>query len=122
MIANEEIEGCEHGFVSLDIINMYHDVTDASLFISGPAGLVKHMKTILAPLNFLKRFVRIGMGGDSQFAPIEKAGFVPAVKCRSGVCGFYRSYIVKGEITLADTEIAVRKRDKELGYYLLFHC
>lgn len=149
VIANEEIEGCEHGFVSLDMINKYHDVNDASLFISGPAGLVKHMKNILAPLNLQKRFVRIGMGGDSQFTPVdkaekdeykilvhmagetkeipakssetilvalEKAGFVPAVKCRSGICGFCRSYIVKGEVTLADTDTAVRKRDKELGY------
>lgn len=148
VIANETVEGYEHGFISLDIIQKYGDINDSSLFISGPAGMVKHINSFLEPLNLKRRYIRYGLNGDSEFnsnemesetvtltvhsgektlevvgnknetilASLEKAGLVPPAHCRSGICGFCRSYVVNGNFKAAIDETGMRARDKELGY------
>ncbi len=47
---------------------------------------------------------------------LEQAGYHPAVRCRSGRCGFCRSFVVKGDYRYTDTETGVRWADKELGF------
>lgn len=148
VIANEDVDGCEKGFITLDIINKYADINNSSLFISGPAGMVNHIKTLIAPLNLKKKYVRYGMNGDSDFnnnaraneevkitvhiagdvvevkgnkketvlVSLEKAGLKTAVHCRTGICGFCRSYVISGDYTYASDETGVRARDKELGF------
>ncbi|MDO4312139.1 MAG: FAD-binding oxidoreductase [Eubacteriales bacterium] len=148
VIANEEADGCERGFISLDIINKYADIQESSLFISGPDGMVKHIQSMIEPLHLEKKYVRYGMGGDSGFnhsiredaavtitvhragetetvaanknetvlAALERAGIRTAVHCRTGICGFCRSFVVKGEYSYAADVTGVRARDKELGF------
>lgn len=53
---------------------------------------------------------------ETVLSAIEKAGLKPAVRCRSGKCGFCRSMVVKGDFTLADVEDGVRKADKKYGF------
>lgn len=148
VIANEKIDGCEHGFISLDIIKKYVEPKECSFFISGPSPMVTAMKSFLEPLKLEKRQIRVSMNGDTGFnhnnrkkdtynliihmagkayetimysnetilTAIEKAGLRPAVHCRSGICGYCRSYVIKGEFSLASNETGVRKADKKLGY------
>ena len=147
VIANEDINGCEKGFITLDIIKKYADPKDCSFFISGPPLMVKSMKSFLGPLNFDKKQIRISMNGDGGFnskedadfynltihiggetyttkaksnetilVAIEKAGLKPAVHCRSGLCGFCRSYVIKGDFSIATDENGVRAADKKFGY------
>jgi len=71
VLANEEVEGAEHGFITLDMIRKYQEIEGASLFISGPAGLTRHLQKELAPLNLPKKSVRWGIGGDSGARPAQ---------------------------------------------------
>lgn len=148
VIANEDVDGCERGFITLDIIRKYADIETASLFISGPDAMAAHIQSILEPLNLKKKYVRYGMGGDSGFnhsareekavtitvhragetktiaanqnetvlTALEKAGIQSAVHCRTGICGFCRSFVIKGEYSYATDITGVRARDKELGF------
>lgn len=148
VVANEQVEGYEHGFITMDIINKYCNVNESSIFVSGPDGLVNHVRSMLAPLNLKKRYVRYAMNGDSTFnnsnrtdetvtikvhyageeyevqgnkketilVSLEKAALKPAVHCRTGICGFCRSYVVSGEFSLATDITGVRARDKQLGF------
>ncbi len=148
VIAFEEAAGCEHGFITLDIIKKYADIDQASFFISGPQGLMDHMHKVLGETNIRRKFTRFCIHGDAQFAPaedsnaeytltvhmagetckikasanetilraLEKAGLKPMVKCRSGECGFCRSYLCSGEFEMVEGADWRRKKDKILGF------
>lgn len=51
VLANEEREGCETGFVSLDLIRRYTDPAGACFFMCGPAAMYETLDRELAPLN-----------------------------------------------------------------------
>ena len=146
VIANEDVEGCERGFITLDIMKKYADVDTATFFISGPPPMMSAMKKELAPLHLPKKRIRISMNGDGGFhtdkkgaykltihmggetyqtealasetilVAIEKAGLKPAVYCRSGICGFCRAYVVSGTYEFATDEHGVRKMDQYFGF------
>lgn len=65
VVANEDVEGCEKGFITLDVISKYCDISISSLFISGPPAMVSHIKAFLEPLNIKRKFIRYSMSGDS---------------------------------------------------------
>ena len=67
VIANEDVEGCEHGFITLDIIRKYADPENATFFISGPGPMITAMKKALAPLGLPRKAIRISVNGDSEF-------------------------------------------------------
>ena len=148
VVANEDAEGCEKGFITLDITKKYADINDVSFFLSGPPAIVKSIKAFLEPLGIKRKYIRVSMSGDSVFndaaaeakeykliihmagetyettakasetvlAAIERSGLKPAVRCRSGKCGFCRAMVVSGDYKLADVEDGVRKADKKLGF------
>ena len=154
VIAFEEVPGCEHGFITLDIIKRHADAENATFFICGPGPMVAAMKRELAPLNLPRRRMRISLNGDGEFnhgdtagqeglaaractlrvhmggethevpaktdetilVALEKAGLQPAVRCRSGACGFCRAALIVGEFTLATDEAGVRKMDAHFGF------
>ena len=148
VIAYEEAEGCEHGYVTLDIIKKYADIENASFFISGPQGLMDHMHKVLGEAGIRRKFTRFCIHGDAQFAPsedinaeytltvhmagetckvkafanetilraLEKAQLKPMVKCRSGACGYCRSYLVSGEFEMVEGADWRRRKDKILGF------
>ena len=74
VIANEDVEGCERGFITLDIIKKYADPMDASFFISGPPPMVAAMKKELAPLELPRKLIRVSMNGDGGFNHGDKEG------------------------------------------------
>ena len=48
---------------------------------------------------------------------LEQNGYHPAVRCRSGRCGFCRSLVVKGDFQYVDdVEVGIRWADRELGF------
>lgn len=53
---------------------------------------------------------------ETILVAVEKAGLVPAVHCRSGICGFCRSMVISGDFTLATDETGVRAMDKHFGF------
>lgn len=149
VLANEDADGAERGYITADIIKKHCDINNASIFVSGPQGLMDYLHTQLDPLGLPRRYVRFGIHGDAQFAPkggstgaeytikvhqagnaldipargdetvlsaLERAGLKPPVHCRSGECGFCRSYLVCGEVEFVDDTHGIRRRDKELGF------
>lgn len=145
-VADGKVEGCEQGFITLDMVKKYYDIDGCSWFICGPAGMEKAVKSFLQPLNIPDRYVRFGMGGDSGYhvsddstckltvhykgetqvidalcsetilMALEKAGYKPAVRCRSGKCGFCRSLVVSGSYESVVEEDGVRRADRKYGY------
>lgn len=67
VIANEDVPGCEQGFITLDIIKKYAEPETASIFISGPGPMINAMNKALAPLGLPKKRIRISMNGDGGF-------------------------------------------------------
>ncbi len=155
VIAKEEIEGCEHGFITEEIMRKYVDLDKVSIFVNGPQGLITFAHSVLDPLGIRRKYVHYGIGGDSGFRPsedstdktftftihkagetfvipakgsetvmqsIERAGLKPAARCRSGICGFCRSYLISGEVYSAAEEDGVRERDRELGFIHPCEC
>lgn len=61
-------------------------------------------------------FITKAKANETILVAIEKAGIKPAVYCRSGVCGFCRAMLVKGDFKLATEETGVRKMDKYFGF------
>ena len=146
VIANEAVDGCEQGFITLEMVKKYCHIEDSSWFICGPAGMEKAVKNFLAPLNIPRRYVRFGMGGDSGFhtadtstckitvhhkgetrvidalcsetvlMALEKAGYQPHVSCRTGKCGFCRSLVVSGTYESVVEEDGIRRADRKYGY------
>lgn len=57
-----------------------------------------------------------GNGGFGAAAALAQNGLKPAARCRTGICGFCRAYVVNGSFTLAETETGVRSMDKKLGF------
>lgn len=147
VVANEDVKGAERGFITLDIISKYADINGSSIFVSGPEGMINHVRKMLAPLELPRKYVRYDIGGDSAFVndkasgcytltvhqagntctveadaketilrALEKSGLNPPVHCRSGICGYCRSFVVSGDAELAADETGLRSRDKQLGF------
>lgn len=67
VVANEDVKGCERGFITLDIIQKYCEIEGASFFVSGPPAMVKAVKGFLEPLGIRRKYLRVSMSGDSPF-------------------------------------------------------
>ena len=67
VVASEDADGCEKGFITLDIIRKYCEIERSSFFISGPPAMVKAVKSFLAPLGIERKYIRVSMGGDASF-------------------------------------------------------
>ena len=146
VLETEDRPGTERGFITLDLIRRYTDVSDATFFASGSQAMMDHVRSELAPLGLPRRRMRLGIGGDSALVPaqgeactitvhqagetfavpgrtdetilksLEKYGLRPAVSCRSGVCGWCRAYLIRGDAVITEDESGSRRRDKALGY------
>lgn len=95
VVANEDVEGSERGFITLDIVKKYCDISQASFFVSGPPAMVDAVKAFLASLGVRRKYLRVSMGGDSTFnsghkdeaeydLTVHMAGETCAVKAKAG--------------------------------------
>lgn len=97
VLAQEEREGFESGFVSLDMIRRYVEPSDASFFLCGPPGMYETLKHALAPLRIpadcyhceLPGEVKFGAPGTEQLLPhcsysltVHRSGKVDTVPMR----------------------------------------
>lgn len=54
---------------------------------------------------------------DTVVVSLEKAGIAPDTHCRSGACGWCRSYLVSGDVWQRPQSNGVRSSDKDYGYF-----
>lgn len=52
---------------------------------------------------------------ESVLVAMERTGFAPPSKCRSGQCGFCRTRLIKGDVYVPDTSDDRRAADKKFG-------
>ena len=64
VLAEEELEGFEKGFITSDLIRKYTDVEKKSFFICGPQGLYKFIDKELAKLNIERKYIRREVFGE----------------------------------------------------------
>lgn len=84
ILANEEIEGCETGSVTLELIRRYANPEEAIFFICGPGSMVAAMRRELAPLNLPRRRLRFSFSGDSEWDRRESSDTIHQLTIRMG--------------------------------------
>lgn len=65
VLSDEQREGCEHGFISADIIKKYLK-DDTSIFICGPEAMYRFLEKETVKLNLPKRLIRSEMMGITR--------------------------------------------------------
>jgi len=56
------------------------------------------------------------LSGESLLVAMERAKLSPPSICRSGVCGYCRSLLVKGDVFIPESGDGRRQADKQFGY------
>lgn len=149
ILSEEEREGCRHGFITRDIINPYI-TADTSVFLCGADAMYRYVGGELKALGIDPHSVRrehnaIGRrnveeekvfcltahirdekyvlearNDETLLVALERAGIPAVSRCRSGVCGFCHSRLVKGEFSVYNQED--HRRAADIKFHYLHPC
>ncbi|MDO4940841.1 MAG: iron-sulfur cluster-binding domain-containing protein [Erysipelotrichaceae bacterium] len=153
VLSDEVRDGCEHGFISADIIRKYA-ADDYSIFVCGPKAMYKYEQEEIKKLNLPRRRVRFELSGEygdptkdekypkdindvtfnvrvwvrgeykditckndqTLLRAIEEAGIRVTSDCRSGMCGWCHSRLIKGDTYIPESNDGRRLADKKFGW------
>lgn len=145
ILSEEEREGFRHGFITRDLLKDCID-GETSVFMCGPDAMYRYVGGELEALGIGPHAVRrehnsIGMrevpeqkvfrltvhirderyvlearNDETLLTALERAGIPAVSRCRSGVCGFCHSRLVKGMFTVHDHEDHRRAADIKFNY------
>ena len=76
VLSDEEREGCEHGFITAQLIRKYAPDGDYSVFLCGPQAMYRFVDKEIQSLGLRKKFIRHELFGE-YFGP-EKEDDYPA--------------------------------------------
>ena len=145
VLSEEEREGFEHGFITTERIRKYAPDGKYSLFLCGPQAMYRFVDREVAALALPRKYVRhemfgaalegetceqyhctVRMNGREETIPcvseetllvaMERAGIYAPSHCRSGICGWYRSRLVSGQVRVDDRVDGRRAADVKFGY------
>ena len=74
VLSHEEQEGCEHGFITADLIKKYAPAGDYSIFLCGPQAMYEFVDKEIATLGLRKKFIRHELFGE-YFNPAKEADY-----------------------------------------------
>ena len=74
VLSHEEQEGCEHGFITAELIKKYAPAGDYSIFLCGPQAMYEFVDKEIATLNLRKKFIRHELFGE-YFNPAKEADY-----------------------------------------------
>ena len=74
VLSHEEQEGCEHGFITADLIRKYAPAGDYSIFLCGPQAMYEFVDKEIATLGLRKKFIRHELFGE-YFNPAKEADY-----------------------------------------------
>ena len=74
ILSNETQEGCEHGFITAELIKKYAPAGDYSIFLCGPQAMYNFVDKEIATLNLRKKFIRHELFGE-YFNPAKEADY-----------------------------------------------
>lgn len=64
VLSEEQGDGCEHGFISAELIQKYAPAGDYSLFICGPQAMRRFLQEQLGHLGLRQKFIRQELFGE----------------------------------------------------------
>ena len=74
VLSHETQEGCEHGFITAELIKKYAPTGDYSIFLCGPQAMYNFVDKEIATLNLRKKFIRHELFGE-YFNPAKEADY-----------------------------------------------
>lgn len=82
VLSDEDAQGCEHGFVTAELIKKYAGDSEYSLYICGPAAMYKFLEGETAKLGIPQKFIRRELFGITA-EPWTVAGYPVEAKDKS---------------------------------------
>ncbi|HPU01001.1 MAG: iron-sulfur cluster-binding domain-containing protein [Firmicutes bacterium] len=76
VLAEEKVEGFEHGFITAGLLKKYVDLDSCSIFICGPQAMYEHLDSELAKLEMRRKFIRKEVFGEIK--NVERLSGYPA--------------------------------------------
>lgn len=74
VLSHETQEGCEHGFITAELIKKYAPAGDYSIFLCGPQAMYEFVDKEIETLNLRKKFIRHELFGE-YFGPAKEADY-----------------------------------------------
>ena len=74
VLSHEEKEGCEHGFITAELIKKYAPAGDYSIFLCGPQAMYNFVDKEIETLGLRKKFIRHELFGE-YFNPAKEADY-----------------------------------------------
>ncbi len=144
VLSDEEAEAYRHGFIDKELILENMD-EETDIFMCGPDALYRHVEKQLEGLDkeirirkernsigdrkvdeekIYKLIVHMrdevfeieAKNNETLVAAMERAGIKAPVKCKTGVCGFCHSRVIKGNYTIEEGNDFRRSADKIFNY------
>ncbi len=143
VLSEEELKGCQTGFVSIDKIKYEINGLKTSIFISGSEGMLKYLDKELESLKLPKKYIKYDdflprcnvkkvikynmtvyvqdekveipcYNNKTIMQSIFDGGIYIPSQCHNGSCGFCRSELVKGEVKIVNDKR--HQSDKKYNY------
>ena len=90
VLSHETQDGCEHGFITAELIKKYAPTGNYSIFLCGPQAMYNFVDKEIATLNLRKKFIRHELVGE-YFNPAKEADYpanvAPEVKITVRIAG-----------------------------------
>ena len=143
VLIDEDKNGYQHGFVTLDMIKQAFVTNDTSIFVSGSEGLLKYIDKEIEDLKLPKKYIvydkflpvcnikrvekytlSVYINNEKydvpcynnktiMYALMEGGVYIPS-KCHNGSCGYCRSELVLGEVKVVNDKRTIA--DKKYNY------
>ena len=106
VLSHEEVDGCENGFITADLIKKYAPEGDYSLFLCGPQAMYDFVDKEIATLGLRRKFVRHELFGE-YFNPSKEADYpanvAPEFKLTVRIAGQEQTLTASSDTTLLRT-------------------
>lgn len=74
VLSHETVDGCEHGFITADLIRKYAPAGEYSIFLCGPQAMYQFVDKEIETLGLRKKFVRHELFGE-YFNPSKETDY-----------------------------------------------
>ena len=103
VLSHEEMDGCEKGFITAELIRKYAPEGDYSLFLCGPQAMYNFVDKEIEKLNLRKKFVRHELFGE-YFNPAKEADYpadvAPSFQITVRIAGTEQTITAKADISI----------------------
>ncbi len=103
VFSHEEREGCEHGFITAELIKKYAPAGEYSLFVCGPQAMRQFVDKQIQTLGLRKKFIRNELFGE-YFGPAKEPDYpqdvAPEFKVTVRIAGNEQTITASSDVSL----------------------